>query len=170
MIDVHVLTHSETKKGWLMQCLRSLHGQACSVHVVEGVDGDIAAGRAKGFSQGSHPYVSFVDSDDWVLPGIMQACTEKMSQGHDAIVTDELVTVDERVIRVQPMHHLIVVRRDAMERILPDYRNAAADKKCCEFLIRTFQAERFGLVGYVWRKDGHGSHQKPTSQTHASMR
>lgn len=62
MIDVHVLTHSGTKPEWLDQCLESLAAEPCTVHVVQGVERNIAAGREIGFGLGTHPFVTFVDS------------------------------------------------------------------------------------------------------------
>ncbi|MCH8857739.1 MAG: hypothetical protein IIA03_16260, partial [Proteobacteria bacterium] len=46
-----------------------MRSEPCTVHVLQGTEGNIAAGRERGFAMGTHPYVTYVDSDDFVLPG-----------------------------------------------------------------------------------------------------
>ena len=88
MIDVHVLTYSGTDPAWLGQCLASLASEPCTVHVLEGVEGSVGQGRAHGYQLGVHEFVSYVDSDDFVLPGVMGACLAAL-RTHRAVVTRE---------------------------------------------------------------------------------
>lgn len=158
MIDVHVLTHSATRDDWLAECLASMQGQPCTVHVVPGIEGNIAAGRQIGFALGNHPFVTFVDSDDYVLPGAMQMALDSLADGVQAVVTDELVTVGGEVVGVKPWHHMHVVRREVLAPFLPTYGYEGKGLHCCVMLDRCAPARRIPVPGYVWRRDGHWSH------------
>jgi hypothetical protein len=68
VIDIHVLTLPD-RADKLERCVASLRHPAVSVHVVEGVDGDIGAGRQQGYAAGTAPWVAYVDDDDWMEPG-----------------------------------------------------------------------------------------------------
>lgn len=75
-IDVHVLA-SKDDKG-LALCLASLNAEPVNVHVCDPIAGDIALARKRAYSKGMAPFVSYVDPDDTVIPGIysalLQAC------------------------------------------------------------------------------------------------
>ena len=158
MIDIHVLTHSGTRPDWLAQCLASMEGQPCTVHVLPGIEGNIAAGRQIGFGLGTHDYVAYVDSDDYLLPGCVQMALDALASGVAAVVTDELVTENEIVIATKPYHHLHVVRRDVITPFLPTYGYEGKGLHCCVMLDRIAPAQRIATPGYVWRRDGHWSH------------
>ena len=69
MIDVHILTHNEPQ--WQIdRCLESLKDEPINLHIVHGFDEwPPYQGRALGFSKGTAPYVSYVDPDDYIVPG-----------------------------------------------------------------------------------------------------
>lgn len=159
-LDVYVLVYSGTRADWLEQCLASIRHQPCNLHVVQGVEGDIPAGRAIGFGTGTAPYVTYVDCDDWLLPGALEAVTRHMNDGHQAITTREYVSVGERYVRVRDDHHLFVVRRDCITPHLATYADKGRYAHCLAFMQSLVPAVRVATLAYVWREDGHGSHKK----------
>lgn len=151
MIDIHVLTHSGTRSDWLAQCLGSLKAEPCTVHVVKGDEGRIGPGRARGFMCGGHPYVGFVDSDDFVLPGVMGVVTRAMKNSV-AVVTDEHIMEGGKIVGMNQRHHLFVGRRD---RVTPLLRAVAESDSWCERVLHEWLVpQRVPFIGYVWRKDG----------------
>ena len=93
MIDVHVLTHEGTKPEWLDECLKSLANEPCTVHVLDNTGCTVGQGRAKGYRLGFHPFVTYVDSDDHVFPGVMAAVCDAL-QTHDSVCTAEVAMLD----------------------------------------------------------------------------
>lgn len=150
MIDVHVLTHSATRPEWLAQCLDSLKDEPCTVHVVPGVEGNIAAGRAAGFALGVHPYVTFVDSDDYVLPGAMAAMCGALEL-HDAAVSQEQVLVGGDVSGLISGHHLHALRRNVIAPHLGTYAQRFKNRHCSVALRSIAAPAPVPVVTYVWR-------------------
>lgn len=96
MIDCHILTHSGTRHDWLSHCLMSLAEEAeLTVHVMAGVDGHVGQGRAAGYRVGYHEYVTFVDSDDWVYPGVGAELVSALKSGANGVCTMERIIVDQ---------------------------------------------------------------------------
>ena len=160
MIDVHVLTHSGTKPEWLDQCLESLAAEPCTVHVVPGVEGNIAAGREIGFGLGDHPFVSFVDSDDYVFPGAMEAMCEALQQ-HDAAVGRERILTGERISDISvPHHHLLAMRRAVLAPHLPGWGERNQRVHCIHALARVARPRAVNFDTYVWRNHKDQSHRR----------
>lgn len=152
MMDVHVLTHSRTRPQWLRQCLDSLAGQPCTVHVVPGVEGNIAAGRERGFALGVHPYLSFVDSDDWVPEGAVQAMLQAMEQGAAAAVGCERLWLPPgRPGREIRGHHLYVIRRDVLAPHLPGWGQRMRRQQCIAALASIAPPLLVKRHTYWWR-------------------
>lgn len=159
MIDVHVLTHSGTRQEWLDQCLESLAGQPCTVHVVQGVERNIAAGREIGFGLGTHPFVTFVDSDDYVLPGAMDAMCEAL-QKHDAAVGRERMLVDGALTRPYGGHHLYALRRSVLAPHLPGWGARNRLEQCGTALYAVARPTDIPAETYVWRRHDGQSHRR----------
>jgi hypothetical protein len=103
---------------WFKKCLGSLEGEPVSVYVCNGIKEDIGNARADAFLLGDNEYVSFIDPDDYVLPGGFSACVEQLRK-HNSVVayTQEIVVGFTGEIYKNPLvrdwvHHLIVFRRD----------------------------------------------------------
>ena len=95
LIDVHVLTHSGTVPEWLEKCVASIEDEPeFQLHIVKGEEGHIGAGRARGYQCGTLPYVTFVDSDDWVYPGVGAAMLSALERGSLGVCTLERLIVD----------------------------------------------------------------------------
>lgn len=160
MIDVHVLTHSGTKPEWLDQCLESLAAQPCTVHVVQGVERNIAAGREMGFGLGTHPFVTFVDSDDYVLPGAMEAMCEAL-QGNDAAVGRERMLVDGQLSPgTVGGHHLYALRRSVLASHLPGWGERNKGIHCIYALHAVAPPVAVDRVTYVWRRHAEQSNRR----------
>jgi hypothetical protein len=118
-----------------------------------------------------------VDPDDWVLPGALEACVEKLESNSDIVAayTMETWVNESGVLRAeigeslyQPFigkpqealraHHLTVIRRSA----LPDLSFMDDYPICAEQALkqRLWAPEKFAFVpmqGYVWRRKSRPS-------------
>lgn len=159
MIDVHVLTHSGTRPLWLAQCLDSLAAEPCTVHVVQGTEGSIAAGRARGFALGSHPYVTYVDSDDYVLPGAMAAVVRALEGGLDAVTTGEMILRGKTLLGPNYGHALFALRRSVLEPHLARYAADFQQVFCTRALSSIASPVQLSEVAYVWRIHAGQSHR-----------
>jgi len=164
VIDVHVLTHSGTNPEWLAQCLRSLEGEPVVVHVVEGVEGSVGAGRAKEFQLGTCEFVAYVDSDDYVVPGGYAKSLAAMAN-HRCVVPREYVeyTDGRRHKYTKSGHNGVVYRREDILPLLPAMQATpyAADLMTRRTLVPT----QLDHVGYVWRVHKQGAHHLLTTET-----
>lgn len=169
MIDIHVLTYSGTRQEWLDQCLESIASQSgATLHVVQGDEGNVGAGRARGYLLGEHEYVGYVDSDDYLLPGAVDACLEGI-QGRHAVVTMER-RLRDGVLEWPRLgnHHLTVYRRTE---VLPHLAELPNHPLHCDMLmvarVHPFQLE---FEGYVWRQhDGQGHRTSTLEQEQRFM-
>lgn len=159
MIDVHVLTHSGTRPEWLAQCLESLASEPCTVHVVAGTEGNIAAGRERGFALGHEPYLTFVDSDDYVLPGAMAALCAGLAE-HDAVVGCEAHLWGDQLRGHVPGHHLWGVRRAVLAPHLPGWGERNRYEHCVNALARVARPEQINDLTYVWRRHARQSSER----------
>lgn len=138
-VDVHVLSYSRPS-GWLRQTLDSLEGEPCNTHiVVGGFHGSIGKARAYAFQLGQAEYVSFVDDDDIVLPGVMQSLVDYLDEHPDCVgVYTDLYHVNEnspgrrdlerkgpwrpmrQFLHCPEITHLKVMRREVVEEYLDE--------------------------------------------------
>lgn len=162
MIDIHILTHSGTRSEWLTKCIDSLRGQPVTVHVIDGIEGSVGAGRAKGFSLGRHDFVGYVDSDDFVLEGHYAKCLDKLKTYH-AVAPKELVERQDgsRAPRLKSMHNGIVYRRADIDRLIPAM--SAAPYTVDMLTRQAIKPIQLDHVGYVWRLHNSGAHRAITS-------
>lgn len=165
MIDIHILVHSAIRKEWLAECLESLEGQSCCVRVLKGIDGNIGAGRERGYSLGCNPYVGFIDADDKIRSGfIAETMSQVVSLGCNAAVTLEDWLVRDRIIRSNmPFHHMLVAKRPAIEYLLPVMRRMPTDVD--RVGLRALRPIQLQVSGYVWRLDGAGSRRFNSKKT-----
>lgn len=93
VIDVHVLLLPDTNPVWWQECRETLRAEPVHLHLVEGIEGHIGKGRARGFDLGTTPYVSCVDPDDLVIPGAFEACLQALENHPEACgaYTDQLL-------------------------------------------------------------------------------
>lgn len=150
MIDIHVLTYSGTRQDWLDQCLASLATEPCTVHVVPGVEGNVGAGRAVGYTLGEHEFVGYVDSDDYVFPGVMRACLDGL-KAHRGVVTMERQLWGSLLsARRYEGHHLTIYRREdvlPLLSVLPEHPYL-----CDRYVAGMLSPTQLPVDGYVWRR------------------
>ena len=159
MIDVHVLTHEGTKPEWLDECLKSLANEPCTVHVLDNTGCTVGQGRAKGYRLGFHPFVTYVDSDDHVFPGVMAAVCDAL-QTHDSVCTAEVAMLDgvEFFKNRDRGHALFAAWRDATTPLLDHMETVPY---ASDLLVRRhLKPHRIGFLGYSWRIHDGQAHRK----------
>lgn len=130
MLDVHVAASNDTRREWLEQCIYSVQdaidhaGFAVHLHVVDAHPGHIGLARRDGFNQGSSPFVTFVDDDDYLAPHAFACLAPAL-----ALVPRLLFTAEHRIQNGKPAgtgtgHHLAVMRRE--DAITHDWANYPA--------------------------------------------
>jgi hypothetical protein len=165
MIDVHILTMPGDNPVWFDQCLASLETEPVKVHVCPGIDGDIGNARADAFMLGDGEYVSFVDPDDYVLPGGFSVCVTKLQKDRTVgACTSEIVTGFRGEVTKNPyirswVHHLIVLKRSIVLDCLDVWRDwtwpskVSEGRRFVEFLRDRGQPVSFiPQPYYVWRR------------------
>lgn len=158
MIDVHVITLPNDDKILFERCIDSLRDEPVTVHIIKGVVGDFSAGRISGLSSGTHRWVSWVDPDDYVIPGAYQRLLDIVGSNKFAWAAEKVITTDATLcgsyheyINNQP-HHMMIIDRDLInfdhikqsEPTLVDYWTRRLKSK------GVFDPQ----VGYVWRSYG----------------
>lgn len=167
-VDVHILTMPGDNPEWFETCLRSLDGEPVQVHVRPGIKDDIGNARADAFLFGDAEYVSFVDPDDYVLPGGFAACLERLSRdGSVAACTAEIRTGISGEVLEKPfitpwIHHLIVLERSVVVRHLDFWRQWKWPSKLSEgkMFVDFLHSQHYGISVidapyYVWRRHHH---------------
>lgn len=130
MLDIHVLMVRSTPAAWVEQRRASIAAAAASagyevsVHEIPGEPGHIGRGRAAGYALGAHPYVTYIDDDDYLLEGGLSMLASHFAAGHDAIFPGELHLHGSVLKPGYPKHHLIAYRRDVATAF--DHENWAA--------------------------------------------
>lgn len=158
MIDVHVLTHEGTRPDWLAECLRSLESEPCTVHLVNNAGRKVGPGRAAGYKMGGHPLVSYVDSDDFVFPGAMQAVIDGLAH-HTSVCTRELAIHNGVGFFKLPRggHNLFAARRDAIEPLLVHMETI--DYLSDVMVRRHLKPAQLDFLGYAWRLHDMQAHR-----------
>jgi hypothetical protein len=118
MLDVHILTLPTSNREWFDQCVDSVMNAAdragfpVDVHIVSGVLGHIGKGRAEGYALGHHPYVTFVDDDDFIICNAFIQMRNALRLGRAlAISTPEKVLRNGCTEEGKQRHHLIAYQR-----------------------------------------------------------
>ena len=148
MIDVHVLTCEHTVPSLLARCLRSLEGQPVVVHVVDNAGYAVGYGRSVGYALGTAPFVSYIDCDDYALPGAYQGILSAMAE-HRGIVARENIQWECGHIlpRSFPGHAPVCYRR---EDVLPFVWAMAEADWCVDKLLRdALSPTQIPIVGQV---------------------
>ena len=158
MIDVHILTRPEQNNVWFAECLDSLKDEPVVLHILQGVKDHVGLGRIQGYSQGSCEWVSFVDPDDVVVPGIFNKVLEAIATHEgDAVFTQEM-QVNADLEQLYPVrgcdpHHLMVFRRSLLMPLLDVLKDFPinGDRYLATEFIKKHRATPLYEVGYKWR-------------------
>jgi len=163
MIDVHVLTLPTDRKDWFDLCIASLKDEPINLHILDGIQDKIGQARVNGFAQGSSDFVSYVDPDDYVLPGGFARCEEALTQ-HSSVAcayTFEYRTGINGTIRSynsyhHGKHHLVVFRRSFLENYYERLKeqNILPEVWLLKQIEKNFKHKAFFEIAepfYVWR-------------------
>lgn len=162
MIDVHVLTFSGTRPEWLEQCVNSIEAEGLNVHIVEGVEGNVGAGREKAYRLGSSEFVGYVDSDDYLLPGAGEACLRGLEKYRHVVTLERRLWGDRMGKKPWGGHHFTVYRRSDVLPLLPVMPSHPIH--CDHILVRKLCPRQLSHVGYVWRMHSAQGHHLATCE------
>ncbi len=160
------------------QCLESLKEEPINLHTVPAMNGHIGVARCNGFRAGTSEFVSYVDDDDYIVPGIFKKCYQVLDENPNAIgvVTQEQVLKGDKLIPpvvlptdkkwqefVKYMHHLVVFRREAVRPYTERMKNYAWGSEYTLLIELLSDGHEFAIlneVGYIWRLHEHSAHKR----------
>lgn len=169
-VDVHVLHYSGPRR-WADQALESLRDEPCRIWLVEGGFPDsIGAARAFALTLGAGEYCSFIDDDDYVVPGAMQACIDYLGAHPECVgVYTDLEHLHANGQRDRELKgpwrplrqltycpevtHLKVMRRSAVEPFLDDLARWPTYEEyvLCALMVELGEWAHLPIVGAVKR-------------------
>lgn len=180
-IDVHLLTLDEPTE-WREACIASLAGAPIRLHRLPGIRERVGQARAAGLARGTLPLVSFVDPDDRYEAGAFAHLADALDACPQAVLayTDEaLMDEDGRPLGVRRLaysafhhahsashvHGLIVMRRSAVEPVLPRIADldAGADWRLTRLVARRGGVLHLPLIGRHWRQHPNQHHRRARS-------
>jgi len=71
MLDVHILKRADLDPDVWARCEVSVASFYAKTHVIPAEPGHIGRGRIRGYAQGDQPFVTYVDDDDMIAPGLL---------------------------------------------------------------------------------------------------
>ena len=187
LVDVHICHLPGENQEWWQKCQDSLVGHPINVHNVDGIVGDFRRARYNGFCQGTSPYVSFVDPDDYVLPHTFEKCLEALEQTDDTVcgvyTQSKTLRLDKHGRRkfkivnkympwkieymksIDLVHQIIVYKRDILMKMYDKNFDKIPKMKCTDYAVNCLLAVNYDWhavdhVGYVWRIHPDGMHHR----------
>lgn len=175
MIDVHMLTLPTDRQDWKQQMLDSLPDWV-TVHVVPAEIGPISPQRLKAFRLGTHPYVSFVDPDDWTETEAWDKAycdlQELEKKGYRGVVTQErmfLLDANKNTGKFTGFtgfkHHFCILRRDFVEDREALFRYDMLERN----IIATPEVKQLPYLGYTWRVYNSAGRKERIARKHRSQ-
>lgn len=182
LIDVHIVKGLNENPEWWEQCKDSLKNHPINIHIVDKIDGDIRAARYNGFLQGTAPYVSFVDPDDYVLPETFDKCLEIIQNSSNNIcgvyTMSQRLKMKNNKIRAlkkyQPwnielmkypttVHQIVVYKREPLLQTFIKYYDDIDPFILSEYKLHCLMSMQYKWIaidhiGYVWRDHSNGIH------------
>jgi hypothetical protein len=159
LVDVHILTMPGMNQDWFEQAMESLRNEPVNVFVVPGYAGDLSRGRVDGYAQGTAPFVSHVDADDYVLPGAFDVCLQQLNLA-EAVVTRQKILYEDGAFssKTRGGDKLFVFERRKLEHckdLFARYTNTIDHA-----LIRAMKPKQIQNILYVWRNHSKGLHHQ----------
>lgn len=180
LIDVQIIVGNE-KPEWFKGCFESLKDERVNILLGARLEGNLNLLRYQIWSKGTGDWITFIDADDYIVPGAFDLIYEAIENNPTAsiITTDEyMINRDGVIIGKGPMfgqdiniehvrahpriaHHITCYKREALE---------IAKKKILEYnygveWIMSCAASSIGDVVkikkplYYWRKYEGQSHK-----------
>lgn len=117
MINVHILTLPNDNPVWLQQAIDSC--KPYPVHVLDGVLGNLANGRIRGYKSGKEPYIISLDSDDYFIGNALSVMQRTLESNPDSdgvsMLVDMLDKDDKLLFKNRPHVHPTLYRREYVE-------------------------------------------------------
>jgi len=181
MIDVHILVVEKESPMFLVKCLCSLLPEKdINIQLFPNAKESISDARSNAFMKGNSEYVSFVDGDDEITSGAFVPLVDALENDKDAVAAycDEILVdaegkflkygwsinpkpfldaghrIDVCKINDKYIHHLIVMRRDAVEKCLPLKVKNLCEPELFHKLNRLGKILHIPYIGYKWRIHG----------------
>lgn len=151
MIEVHIV-HTPEHDPPLHHVMRLLRQEPVRVRVVKGQAGRLGAARAEAIAAAQEPWVSWVDPDDEIVPGLYRVLTEALDHEYSLIHTWEWVHPlhGGRPFLNKAPHHGVAVRREAA---LPLLDTVARMHHGAEQPLLALQPRKtIEWPGYRWRR------------------
>jgi len=172
-IDVHILKMGRDSEEYFESCLRSLENEPINVYFESGILGKLGQARINGFDHGSAEFVSYVDPDDIIKPGIFQKmisawdddccgmyCDYERIDEHGnflkaGITVGQEYSFEKMVEHPTNVHQLIIYKRktvDKYKHLMKDYMiypENILNIGTAHFEGKPFK--HFNEVGYCWR-------------------
>lgn len=151
MLDVHMLQLDGAKQEWRDQALSTIPPNV-ALHIVPGVPGDTRRLRLEAMLLGSEPYSTYVDEDDWLTAGAVEAVVERLRETRPryGLVTKERVwDYFTQTTYVRGSHALLVMHKDQVKAMLdrPDI-----PQYYLKGWPRNRAMQHMDLVAYNWRR------------------
>ena len=165
LIDVHVLVYPCSPQNWLDQCLDSLKNEPINLFIINAEDNryeNIGNYRIEGFSKGTEKYVSYVDADDYIIPGTFSKIINDLHDSPNVACTLEKLYYEERK-EFHPVavsnHHIKVFKRPFIKNFFHIYEKwGPYSDKVTMSVIGKKNVKKLNYIGYVWRIHENGWH------------
>ncbi len=178
-VDVHIVVSQN--EPWFPQCFDSLKNEPVNIFYIDAIPGHTSAARTLGFLNGDSEYVSFVDPDDEVIPGIFSDCIEILEKDKSlsGVYTDEiLINANGEFLNNgwsmnpptlpwlqelhQGIHHLRVLRRSAVMKCLPLKTKRMPEIILMHEIKKCGPLHHLNKIGYKWRIHGSNTYMTYT--------
>ena len=172
-VDCHLIIRTDRLK-YRSKCLESIISEPVNLFAVDGDNRTVSEARKIGFSCGNAEYITFVDDDDFVEAGAMQACVDVLDANPElvAVFTSERRIAEngaqiaiyppifekydqKKIINNHPYaHHIVIFRRKFYEKVkFPlNLWQTCGDQAMIFELSKLGGFGKVGIVGYNWRR------------------
>ncbi len=186
MIDVHMLHLESENKDWELESIDRLNQEPnITIHHLPGIFRNTKQARINGYSIGTSEYVSFVDPDDLIEPGIFAKCQKVLDLNPHLIgVYTRSSIIDENANIVKDymkpyrewrdlymfqnyfeIHQLVVIRRKYSDIVNKQIELLTKEGRyTSDTYVEHLRYTLLGLLGpwkalpdlgYHWRSDGN---------------
>lgn len=184
-VDLHVLHSPFANREWRRECLASIDGHPVNIHHAPAITGNPGSSRANGYRLGKADFCAYVDEDDYLLPGAVDACVQALYDNPQAVAayTDELCmepyinefcltpgkstgrdwTWARMATSMSFVHPLVVYRRAVIAPLLDHLSGIRLQDYRLAMLASGRDHRPFVHVkidGYVWRIHEDGDHRR----------
>lgn len=128
-IDVHILRCPDDDPVLYDRMIELLSAEPVNIQEVPGVPGDLPQARKNGYLAGSAEYVTCVDSDDEIQPGVFSKINSVLAAYPNdlIVVNEEIITprgsfyssIFDKIVALNALHHLFIYKRQALVDTFP---------------------------------------------------